>query len=414
MGLNEKIIPFGSFQEMNKTLKGREVIFFGIGPIAQKTAQKLTGGHGFFVDNNPNMWNSVEKGRDVFNPDTIKGKPNKYFVVICTTSFIDVSAQLIDFGFIPQEDFIVSPVLNDLRVISELENHKATMLFTSGLPETNKSDSGGGVYKLILNGCNWSYKKIYSGICYGLIKYKDTYVTVDDKKGVVQFDKQYNIIQTKKLNQATRGHGIDYSKDLDQFYIASSYRDSVIVLDNDFNQINEISLSNKFKEYGTPEHHCNDLCVVGKSLFITMFSYTGNYKRDVFDGVVLEIDLISSKLVGPVISNLRMPHNISFFNGSLTVLDSLRGEIKTNNAMAIGRFPAFTRGLDFDGVYYYVGQSRNRNYSKNLGLSLNISINTAIIIFDPNTKVSRSIYFPQQLSEIHSILLIDQLEGINL
>ena len=56
--------------------------------------------------------------------------------------------------------------------------------------------------------------------------------------------------------------------------------------------------------------------------------------------------------------------------------------------------------------FIILGQSRNRNYSKNLGLSLNISIDTAIIIFDPITKASRSIHFPQKLSEIHSVVVI--------
>lgn len=400
-------IPFSSFQELKKNLNNREIVLFGAGDGAHKTGRKLDNKYSFIVDNNPNMWNTIEKKKDVLNPIKIEGGNNKYFIVICTTSFIEVSGQLEGLGYRPEKDFIVSPILNDLRVISELENHKAKMLFTSGLPEKNDTQSGGGIYELILDGHNWEYKKIYSGICYGLIKYKNTYITVDDKRGVIQFDKDYNIILSKELNHATRGHGIDYSEVMNQFYIVSSYRDSVLVLDNKFNQINEIFISNKFKESGDPEHHCNDLCVVGSSLYITMFSYTGNWKKDVFDGVALEIDLVTNEVIRPVITDLWMPHNISFLDGSLTVLDSLRGELKTNNARAVGRFPAFTRGLDFDGVYYYVGQSRNRNYSKNLGLSLNISIDTAIIIFDQVTKASRTISLPQKLSEIHSILVID-------
>lgn len=399
-------VPFGSFQELNKNLKLREVVLFGAGNIAHKTARKLNDNYNFTVDNNPNMWDTTDNNRDVLSPIKILNQQDKYFIVICTTSFIEVSEQLIENGYIPQEDFIVSPVLNDLRVISDLENHKAKMLFTSGVPEVNDHQSGGGVYELILDGHDWTYKKIYSGICYGIIKYKNTYVTVDDKKGIIQFDKDYNIILSKKLNHATRGHGVAYSEKLDQFYIVSSYRDSIIVLDNKFNQINEMFISSKHNQSGNPEHHCNDLCVVDNSLYVTMFSYTGNWKKDIFDGVALELDLITNEVVGPVITDLWMPHNISFLDGSLTVLDSLRGELKTNNARAVGRFPAFTRGLDFDGVYYYVGQSRNRNYSKNLGLSLNISIDTAIIVFDQVTKASRTISLPQKLSEIHSILVI--------
>jgi len=399
-------MPFSTFQEFYKNKRDRKVILFGAGPISQKTARKLENGYDYIVDNNPNMWDTTEKGKDVLNPQVINGKKDDNFVVICTTSFIDVAKQLEGYGYIPSIDFIISPILNDLRVISELENHKVKMLFTSGLPEVDDIQSGGGIYELILNGHDYEYKKIYSGICYGLIKHNDTYITVDDKKGVIVFDKNYNIIEEKALKHATRGHGIDYCKNNNQFYIVSSYRDSIIVLDHSLNQIDEIFLSSKFKDLGVPEHHCNDLCIVGNSLYTSMFSYTGNYKRDIFDGVVLEIDLNTNTIVGPVIKDLWMPHNIMFLDGSLTVLDSLRGELKTNNARPTGRFPAFTRGLDFDGIYYYIGQSRNRNYSKNLGLSLNISIDTGIIVFDPITKASRTIHLPQKLSEIHSILVI--------
>ena len=402
-----KNIPFGSFQELNKNLNQRKVVLFGGGNISHKTARKLDNNYEFVVDNNPNMWDSIEKGKNVLNPSIIKDENSKYFIIICTTSFIEVSNQLEEFGFRPEKDFIVSPVLNDLRVISELENHKAKMLFTSGVPEQDDPECGGGVYKLILDGHNWEYRKLYSGTCYGLIKYNDTYVTVDDKRGVIQFDKDYNIIFSKELNNATRGHGIAYSKNLNQFYIVSSYRDSIIILDDKFNQIDEIVISNKYAHLKEASHHCNDLCIVDNSLYVTMFSHTGNWKKDIFDGVALEIDLLTNEIGSPVITDLWMPHNISFLDGSLTVLDSLRGELKTNNARAVGRFPAFTRGLDFDGVYYYIGQSRNRNYSKNLGLSLNISIDTAIIVFDQVTKASRTISLPQKLSEIHSILVID-------
>ena len=399
-------LPFGTLQDFHKNLNKRKVILFGAGPISQKTARKINHEYNFLTDNNSNMWNTIEKNKKILNPEEIKNKKNDFFIIICSTSFIDIVGQLESYGYIQTEDFIISPILNDLRVISDLESYKSKMLFTSGLPEVDDDQSGGGVYELILDGHNHSYKKVYSGICYGLIKHNDTFITVDDKRGIVVFDKKYNIVKEKALDHKTRGHGISYCENNNQFYVASSYKDSVIVFDNMLNQIDEISFSHKFNDYGVPEHHCNDLCVVENSLYVSMFSGSGNYKKDIYDGVVIEIDLIRNEITGTVMNDLWMPHNISFFDGSLTVLDSLRGELKTNNARAVGRFPAFTRGLDFDGVYYYIGQSRNRNYSKNLGLSLNISIDTGIILFDSITKTSRTISLPQKLSEIHSILVL--------
>ena len=89
----------------------------------------------------------------------------------------------------------------------------------------------------------------------------------------------------------------------------------------------------------------------------------------------------------------------------MTVLDSLRGNLLSHNFQVIGTFPGFTRGLDFDGRFFYIGQSRNRNHSKYLGKSDNISIDSSIIIFDPITKVSKSIFLPTDIAEIHSLFV---------
>ena len=53
-----------------------------------------------------------------------------------------------------------------------------------------------------------------------------------------------------------------------------------------------------------------------------------------------------------------MPHNICSFNEEIHVLNSLKGELLFNNASIQGVFPAFARGLDFDGSYYFIGQSK--------------------------------------------------------
>ena len=127
-----------------------------------------------------------------------------------------------------------------------------------------------------------------------------------------------------------------------------------------------------------------------------------------FYNLNIEFNIVTKELVGPVVSDLWMPHNIKLIDGSLTLLDSLRGYLLTNNAQVVGEFPAFTRGLDHDGSYYYIGQSKNRNYSKNLGLSKNISIDAGIVVFDEFTKVSRFLQLPPKLSEIHSIIITNK------
>lgn len=397
-------LPFSSFKDLTHRRNGREVALFGAGDINLKTVRKLGFPHALVVDNNPNMWNTVENGVPVKEPEALRGPGSaKYFVVICTTSFVEVAAQLQGMGFRPEADFMVSPILNDLRIIGEIEGCKAKLLFSSGSPPQEDPAWGGGIYALDVDG-GYEHRKVYSGNCHGILRFGEGYVAVDDNVGLIELDRSFRIKRSAELPARTRGHGIAFSERTGCFYVVSTYSDRVIVFDKDFKQKAAYPVSGKFDKEGSASHHCNDVCVVGDSIYVSMFSMTGNWKRDVFDGAVLELDADTGAIRGPVISDLWMPHNISFIEGSLVVLDSLRGELRRNNAQPVGRFPGFSRGLAYDGSYYYVGQSRNRNYSKFLGLSLNISIDTSVIVFDESTKVSRSLQLPGRISEVHAVI----------
>ena len=401
-------IPFTTLQDINKKSVGREIVLFGSGIIAEKTARILSDKKIVaIVDNASNLWGQKQLAVEIRSPQYLQNEGKNSFVIICTTSFVEVAAQLDSYGMTPEDNYFVSPVMNDLRIIDELETIEKKMLFTSGSPKINNDNYGGGIYEMYVNGDKWKHKKVISGNCYGLIKYGNNFISVDTERGIFEFDQHYNIIRQGNLPSGIRAHGVDYSEKHEIFFIVGSYLDGVIILDKEFNILDQINVSPKRERTGKPDHHCNDCLVVEDSLYVSMFSLTGNWKRDVFDGGILEYDIITKELVGPVIQNLWMPHNIKFIEGSLHVLDSLPGQLKTNNAKVIGEFPAFTRGLAHDGVYYFIGQSRNRNYSKNIGVSQNVSIDAGIIVFDGYTKASRFLQLPPKISELHSILLIN-------
>ncbi|MDC3257902.1 TIGR03032 family protein [Flavobacteriales bacterium] len=401
-------IPFTTLQDINKKSNGRDIVLFGSGIIAEKTARILTGKKIVaIVDNASNLWGQKQLGVNIISPEYLKDEGKNSFVLICTTSFVEVAAQLDLFGMKAEYNYYVSPVMNDLRIIDELETIEKRMLFTSGSPKVDNDGFGGGIYEMNVKGDEWEHKKVISGNCYGLIKYGDNFISVDTEKGIFEFNREYKIIRQRELPSGIRAHGVDYSEKHEKFFVVGSYLDGVIILDKDFNILDQINVSYKRERTGKPDHHCNDCLVVGDSLYVSMFSMTGNWKRDVFDGAIMEYDLVTKELVGPVIQNLWMPHNIKFIEGSLHVLDSLPGQLKTNNAKVIGEFPAFTRGLAHDGVYYFIGQSRNRNYSKNIGVSKNVSIDAGIIVFDGYTKASRFLQLPPKISELHSIHLLD-------
>lgn len=399
---------FLSVQEINEYSQGRPITIFARGDTAKKTLRllhdrKICG----IIDNSPSLWNKEELGFTVQNPLNFLQKDGKdSYIVICTTSYTEVAAQLKAIGFSSQKDFCVSPVLSDYLTLSKLENINKTLIFTSGAAEDEKGDLGGGVYKLSVNGDTWDYERKISGQSYGLIPFNNNYISVASNKGIFEFDSNFQIIREKEFPVGVRAHGVCYNKHLKSFYIACSYLDSVLVLDENFNINDEIKVSSKFQLNKEPHHHINDCWTDGYSLYVSMFSITGNWKKEVYDGGVIEFDLETKKSIGPVMQNLWMPHNIMFIDGCLTILDSLPGYLRRNNCQIAGQFPAFTRGLAYDGMYYYIGQSKNRNISKNIGISLNTSIDTGIIIFDEIMKVSRFIQLPSKISEVHAILSI--------
>jgi len=395
---------FTTFADVNVRGRGRPIVLAGAGNIADKTLRRIKGVTGI-VDNNPNLHGETQAGLTIAKPDSLSGATPRPFVVICTTSFVEVGEQLASFGLVPGQDFVVSPVLNDLRIIAEMESLEETVLFTCGLPPLDDPEAGGGLYELQISGAKHSFRKVFKGNFHGLRPHREHFIAIDDERGLITFDRDYNILKAFALPQGARCHGVSWSEEKRLYFIACSYLDAILVYSEDGDEIDRIPISPKQARTGSAQHHCNDILVLGDSVYLSMFSATGNWKRDVFDGVVLEYDLAEKRWVGPVISDLWMPHSIDFVDGSLVVLDSLRGRLLKNNAQSVGQFPGFARGLAHDGARFFIGQSRNRNYSAAMGVSQNIAIDTAITVFDEHTKVSKSFHLPSTVSEIHGIAL---------
>ena len=134
-----------------------------------------------------------------------------------------------------------------------------------------------------------------------------------------------------------------------------------------------------------------------------MFSLSGNHKRNIYDGGIYEINLKTKKIKNKLYGNLTMPHSIKYINENFTILDSLKGDLVIGNNIT-ATFSGFSRGLSFDGTYYYIGQSRNRNFSLINAKKNNVSIDNSILIYDRNNKISRSLFLPFGVSEIHEVL----------
>ena len=136
-----------------------------------------------------------------------------------------------------------------------------------------------------------------------------------------------------------------------------------------------------------------------------MFSFSGNWPNEVYDGGVMEIDFESGEIIGPVIDGMWMPHSVSRVGGKLTCVDSMRGTIIQSSYRTLGKFPGFVRGMDYDGKFFFVGVSEHRYPEKLYGDSLNIGLDAGVIVFDDNTKMSRFIAMPQ-ITSIHALITI--------
>ena len=126
---------FLSVQEINEYSQGRPITIFCKGRYCQKTLELHDREICGIVDNSPILWNKEELGFTVQNPQLQKDGKHSY-IVICTTSYTEVAAQLKAIGF-SSEDFVFL-LYSDYLKLSNPENINKTLIFTSGAAEDEK------------------------------------------------------------------------------------------------------------------------------------------------------------------------------------------------------------------------------------------------------------------------------------
>lgn len=390
-----------NWQELEEKLKGKRTIFWGASNWVERTLEILPVQYGYIVDNNPNNHGITYTGMVVYPPGRLlEENQNEIFILICTANYPSVIDELGELGFIMGDDFCVTPLLNERKAKDDLKSVDRTVLISS--PEHRfQNTSGGGLYECQTLSGNVS--KVYTGKVRGLAMLDDSLLAVDMLKGVVVLDSEYKEIDRLELESNCEAHGLCYDAKSMNLFVGQPGRDSIAIYSSkDWKLIDEIFISDKWATNKKDNHHVNDVCVVENSLYVTLFSLSGNWMNEVYDGAVLEIDLETGRIIGPVVTSLWMPHSISRFNGQLCYVDSMRGELFNTTWGRTGHFYSFIRGLDFDGRYYYVGATEHR-YPEKLNTD-QISLDTGFYIFDPKNKMSR--FFPlPQTEAVHSVVL---------
>lgn len=395
----ENLIWIEKEQILQKS-KNRNIVFWGSGAWVEKTMNYLGINPQFIIDNNHNIQGHIQRGIKIISPNEIILK--EYLIIITTGSYHQLIRDLQEKGLIPGVNFVCTPILKNLKIRDTMLNIDKNILYSVPLPPQD----GGGLY--IYNTLNRKSNLLFQGKARALSKSKNYIALVDELEGLILFDHNLNIVKRISLLSNSIPHGIAISEKLNKIFVANSGRDSISIFDlATENHIEEIRISDKYEKLSEEQHHLNDLYVNSEeeTLFISMFSFTGNWRKNVYDGGILEYDLRNQKFNGPIIENMWMPHSIQVMGDQIIFLDSMRGNLYKTNNNIIGQFQGFVRGLDYDNDFFYIAQSAHRYFDRLKDIALNIPLNCGIHIFDETTKASVFHSLPE-IENIHSLLLL--------
>lgn len=394
-----------SWQELDRLLAEKDLILFGAGHPVRYTLNKTGKSPLMIADNNQDKHNTTFYDVIIKEPKELLPHKETSVILITTPLFESVAKQLDEMGFEAGKHYFCSPALNNFQKINELKSVNQTILFTCGdTPDPGSDTSGGGLYKF--NFETKELEKLYNGKFHELVKMSDKYYIVDEIEGIIVLDSTFKVVNKFKILPWAVPHGLAADEEKKVLYIANTGIDSITVMDAETGtHIEEIHVSDDMRQYQLDRHHINDLCLNGKHLYISMFSFSGLWEKGCYDGGIAQLDLDKKKIISYPVEDKWMPHSIMFINGELTYAESMTGTVFKTSKKKLFESNGFIRGIAYDGRYFYIGQSEHRYLDRMAGISHNIQINCGIHVFDETTKANRFYSF-DAMKNIHSIMVL--------
>lgn len=380
------------------------LVFFGAGYIADKSILKCQVIPQYIVDNNVDIQSTSQDSVPIIS---LADASKAAIYVITSTSISEIESQLLQYG-VNSDNIYISPVLSDHYKISVFEDQYFDLLFTSGLQNRSQNSSieGGGLYRLTGYFDDIKISKVLSSPSHGIKNVGDYIFVVNEDVGVSKLDMELNVVETYPLPKGLRPHGIDYCHETKNWVFACSYGDCLSIHNDSFEEVDRVYFSNRREYYGgKAQHHTNDVAVNGKLAFCSMFSLSGEFKRGIYDGGVLMIDIVERRVVGSMYGDLSHPHNIQLRDSEYWILDSFTQRVMKGSSVYSSGYSSFLRGLDFlnDGTLL-LGQSKNRNFSTIRNTSTTPSfLDTSIVVLSPDQLIAKTLPLPSSISEIHAI-----------
>ena len=389
--------------ELQKISSNRNIVFFGrsedwVPKCLPYVKPK------YIVDSNKVFMGESFYGVLVKDKDEIKKSKNKPFIVITSSAYEEIGAELEDNDFKASVDYCYCPEFYDYRKLLELKNTSFKLIFSSSDYSSGKatriSKAGGGLFLMTVENGKVDISRKVSGQYRQFQVYDDKIIAVDNYAALNIFDLDFNLINTVKLPHS-QCCGVTVGKN-GIIYVSNSSTDIIYLVKDQKKVFDEIHFGYKSGKAANSYYHINDITFSDDTLFVSYFSKSGYWKKDVFDGGVDAIDL-KSKNHESLYKDLWQPHSPEIINGNLHILDSSNGFFFRNNVSPSGSFSGFVRGLKYANGLYFIGQSETMYMSRKKGLSNNIMTNAGIYIFDNESKASRfySIYDNCNIHDIH-------------
>jgi hypothetical protein len=401
-----------TWTDVNNYSHGKRVVLYGRSEDwIPKTLKKVVTTPDYIVDRNPIYHGTTYNEIDVVAPKyLLADTKNEIYIVITSGVYEGIIAFLVEHGFEAGRDFCCCPEYQDFYLLDEMRNYEKNVIVSCSDYHDNTmtrySRAGGGIYNYHIGPNELSL--LVKGSFRQLIQARDVIYAVEFVEcKLYKFDKQFNVIDKFTLDEANFC-GVDYDLKRDLIVLVNAKSDTVSLYKAaDFSLVERVEFSEKNKrDKVTSQHHLNDVCIDGDYIYVSYFSHSGNWKKNIHDGGVSEfhIERMSEGSV-KVVTDLWKPHSPKIINGELCYLDSMRGKFYTGNQTLSGEFHGFARGLAYDDRFYYIGQSEDMYMSKRFNISNNIMLNAGFYLFDLETKASR--FYPMlDNMNIHDLMIL--------
>lgn len=402
-----------SWNEVRGLVKGKRVVFYGRSEDwVPKALPELPAPPEYLVDGNAAYDGTEFYGIGVSKVDRLaQDTANNIYVLITAGSYTGIVETLIDMGLQPGQQFCCCPAFRDYAYLEAMRVYEQQIIVTSpdykDRSKTRYSRAGGGIFRYHLGSPGNEIEPLAQGNFRQIVANGRYFYAVEfNECKVYVFDRDFKVVEKFALD---RPHycGIEFDPKRKLLVLVNSGTDMISFHDaENFALVDRIHFSEKSDETGPSHHHLNDACVAGDEMFVSYFSRSGNWKRNIFDGGISQYNL--ERLDEPsvqMVDNLWMPHSPKIINGNLCYLESAPGKLYLANYAVTSRFPGFARGLAFDGRYYYIGQSETMYLGRLFGTADTIMMNAGIYLFDAETRASR--FYPMlDNMNVHDLMVL--------